>query len=91
MVVQLANIMLRKAANTANSRQYLLDIIDAKFDSVNAQSGQIVATTVNGKSMTLQALPGMNLAQFLAAAELAISSLEAGLDTVPRSTFAVVR
>ncbi len=91
MVVQLANIMIRKAANTGNSRQYLLDIIDAKFDSVNAQSGQIIATTVNGKSMTLQALPGMNLAQFLAAAELALSTLECGLDAVPRSTFAVVR
>ncbi len=92
MVVTLANVILRQARNSSNARQYILNIIDAKFTSVNSQGGaQIVATTVNGKSTTLQSLPGMNLSQFLAASELALSSLEAGLNTVPRSTYAVTR
>lgn len=91
MVVQLANVFLRRARNTSNARQYLLDIIDAKADSVVTQTGQIIGTTVNGKSLTLQSIPGANLAHVLAAAELALSTLESGLASVPRSTFPVVR
>ena len=91
MVVQLANVLLRQAANTTNSRQYLTDILTSKFGAINTQSGQIVATTVNGKSMTLQTIPGMNLGQFLAATELALSTLESGLQRVGRSTWNVAR
>ena len=93
MRVTLANAMLRiaKLQNSTNPRQYLQDIIEAKLGSINVQNGQITSTTVNGKSMTLQALPGTSLIDNLLAAELALTCLERGLDYVPRTTFAVAR
>lgn len=91
MVVTLANILLRQAEKTENARQYLDDIITSKLSIVDTQSGQIVATTVNGKSMTLQTLPGMTIAHYLAAAELALGTLERGLPRVSRSTYVVIR
>lgn len=89
--VTLANAMLRIAETQPNARQYLMDILTSKFTDVNAQNGQIVATTVNGKSMTLQATAGTSLADILQAAEMALSYLEAGFRRVPRSSYAVVR
>lgn len=91
MVVTLANVLLRISETQANQRQYLLDLISAKFADINTQNGQITSTSVNGKSMTLQGAPGASLAQTMAAAELALSCLERGLNRVPRQTYAVAR
>ncbi len=91
MIVQLANILIRQANKTLNARQYLDDLITAKFTSVNAQTGQITATTVNGKSMTLQAMPGASLRDIMMASELALSALERGLQVVPRQTYVLLR
>lgn len=91
MVVQLANIILRQAEKQPNGRQYLDDLVSSKFSNVNLQNGQITSTTVNGKSVTLQTPPGCSLPQIMAAAELALSALERGLQRVPRQTYAVLR
>ena len=92
MVVTLANVMLRIAeTQIGGARQYLLDLITAKFADINTQNGQIIATSVNGKSMTIQAVPGATLPQIMAAAELALSALERGLPRVPRQTQGVLR
>lgn len=91
MVVTLANIMLRQAEKTANARQYVDDLITSTFSTIGAQGGMIIGTSVNGKTMTLQALPGMTQAHYVAAAELALSSLEAGLTRVPRTSYAISR
>ncbi len=91
-MVTLANVLLRLAeSQPGGARQYLLDLITAKFGAINTQNGQITSTSVNGKSMTLQAVPGASLAQTLAAAELALSALERGLTRVPRQTQGVAR
>ena len=87
----LANILLRLSEGQTNQRQYLLDILSAKFSDINTQNGQIVATTVNGKSMTLQVSPGTGLADIAEAANLALSFLEKGINQVPGSAYAVVR
>lgn len=87
----LANVLLRQANNQPNARQWLLDLQTAKFSDVNLQNGQITSTTVNGKSMTLQALPGTSLADLLYATELALSALEHGLSAVPSQTYSVLR
>ena len=91
MVVTLANVLLRQAEKTDNPRQYLDDIIAAKLGTLSTQNGQIVSTTVNGKSMTLQVPAGATLPQYIAAAELALSYQEAGIARVPRQTWAVAR
>ena len=91
MIVTLANVILRQAEKQPNSRQYLDDLVTAKFTTINLQNGSISATTVNGKSITLQAPPGCSLPQIMAAAELALSALERGLQRVPRQTYAVTR
>lgn len=91
MLVTLANVMLRQAEKSGNAHKYLDDLITAKFTDLNTQNGQIIATSVNGKSMTLQAVAGATLPQIMAAAELALSALERGLDRVPRQTYAVLR
>lgn len=82
----LANILLRQAEKTANPRAYLDELITAKFTTVNAQNGQIIGTTVNGKTVTLQALPGAKLTDVMQAADLALGALEAGLHRVPSTT-----
>lgn len=91
MVVTLANVLLRQAEKTANARAYLDDLITSKFTDVNAQNGQIVSTTVNGKTLNLQAMPGTTLADIMAAAELALSCLERGLTRVPRQAINLLR
>lgn len=91
MVVQLANIIIRQAEKTQNARAYIDELITAKFTTVNAQNGQIVGTTVNGKTLNLQALPGTSLADIMTAAELALSTLERGLNRVPRQTSTLFR
>lgn len=91
MIVQLANILLRQARKQANPRQYLDDIISSNLTTVSNQGGVITATTVNGKSLTLQALPGATIRDIMFAAELALSCVEQGLTAVPRQTYAVLR
>lgn len=83
----LVQILLRRAReeNEADPRQWLLDLQSTKWTSVNQQNGQIVGTSVNGKSVQLQALPGTSLADLLMASELALQTMEAGLSG-PRST-----
>lgn len=91
MLVTLANVLLRQAEKTGNARDYLDSLITTKWGTVNTQSGQIIGTSVNGKTVQLQAIPGMGLGEVLAAANLALSSLERGLTRVPRQTYAVIR
>jgi hypothetical protein len=87
----LANALLRQAEKTENPRQYLDDIISSKLTAISGQGGAIISTTVNGKSATFQALPGTTVADFMAAAMLALQALECGLHTVPSKTYAVLR
>lgn len=91
MLVQFANILLRQAGKTENPRQYLDDLITSKLSSLTALGGNITSTTVNGKSVTIQAPAGMSLSDQLAAAELALGCLERGLKVVPRTTYGVLR
>lgn len=91
MVRILANVLLRQAYKTTNPRAYLDDIITAKVTTASAQGGVIISTTVNGKSATFQAMPGTTVADFMSAAELALSSLECGLRRVPGQTYGVLR
>ena len=91
-MVTLANVLLRLGETAeGGQRQYLLNILAAKFADLNAQNGQIIATSVNGKSMTIQAVAGVDLASQVKAAELALSALERGLPRVPRQTQGVLR
>ncbi len=91
MLVQLANILIRQANKSQNPRAYLDDLITAKSTSTSAQGGAIVATSVNGKSLTLQALPGTTAREMMMAAEMALSFLEAGIPKVVRQTYTVIR
>ena len=87
----LANIMLRQAEKTDNPRDYLDSLLPAKFTTASAQGGAITATTVNGKSVTFQAIPGTTLADFMAAANMALEALECGLKVVPSKISGVLR
>lgn len=91
MIVTMANILLRQANKTQNARQYLDDLLVAKFNTMSAQGGVITGTTVNGKSLTLQVLPGSSTRDIMVAAQLALSALERGLTVVPRQTYTAIR
>ena len=91
MANTLANALIRVAQTQTAPRQYLLDLIASKVGSITSLNGQITSTTVNGKSMTLQAVKGASVSEVLDAAQLALSCLECGLNRVPSSTYAVVR
>jgi len=91
MLVTLANIILRQAEKTGNARGYLDDLLTADVTTVRAQGGVIISTTVNGKSATFQAMPGTTKFDFMRATEMALTSLEAGLNRVPRQTYGVMR
>lgn len=82
----LVSILLRQAQrnNPANPRDWLLDLQDAKWSAVSTQNGQIIGTSVNGKTVQLQALPGTSIADLLMATELAIQTIDAGLSS-PRT------
>ena len=91
MIVQLANILIRQANKTSNARNYLDALITSQYTTVAAQGGVIISTTVNGKSVTLQAMPGTTVADVMRAADLALAALEAGLNRVPRNTMGILR
>lgn len=76
----LTSILLRQArlANQADPRSWLEDLQTTKWTDVNAQNGQIIGTALNGKSVTLQALPGTTIFDLMGATELALQTLEAG-------------
>ena len=80
-MIMLVKILLRQAriANPTNPRTWLEDLQTTKWTSVNAQNGQIVGTSTNGKSVSLQATPGITLAELFTATELALETIEAGL------------
>ncbi len=83
--------MLRQAEKTDNPRDYLDSLLTAKFTTASSQGGSITATTVNGKSVSFQVIPGTSLADFMAAAQIALEALESGLRTVPSKTYGVLR
>ena len=91
MIVTLANILIRQANKTSNARNYLDALITAQYTTVAAQGGVIISTTVNGKSVSFQAVAGTTIADVMNAAELALTALEAGLSRVPRQTYSVFR
>lgn len=91
MIRILANALLRQAEKTQNPRQYLDDIITSKVTTASAQGGVIISTTVNGKSVTFQAVPGTTIADFMSAALMALQALECGLSFVPSKTWVVMR
>jgi len=91
MIRVLANVLLRQAEKTQNPRQYLDDLITSKVTTASGQGGIIVSTTVNGKSVTFQAMPGTTIADFMAAALMALQALECGLTRVPSTTYGVLR
>lgn len=77
----LCQILIRRAiANQpSDPRGWLMDLQQTKWESVNTHNGQIIGTSVNGKSINLQAVPGTTLADLLTATELALQTIEAGL------------
>ncbi len=91
MVVTYANVILRRAQKTLNARKYIEDLIVSLSDDMAGIGGQIIGTTVNGKSTTVNRTGELSLVQQLAAAELALATLQQGLSSVPRSTWNVVR
>lgn len=91
MIRILANALLRQAEKQQNPRQYLDDLLAAKLTTASGQGGVIISTTVNGKSVTFQAVPGTTIADFMSAALMALQALECGLSSVPSTTWAVTR
>ncbi|NBW23279.1 MAG: hypothetical protein EBR82_86575 [Caulobacteraceae bacterium] len=89
----LVSILLRQARNNnpGNPRTWLEDLQSTKWTDVSAQNGQIVGTALNGKSITIQALPGASIADILTASELALQTLEAGLTGPSNETRAFLR
>lgn len=82
----LVQILMRQArtASPSNPIGWLEDLQTTKWNAINAQNGQIIGTSVNGKTVQLQALPGTSIADIIMATELAIQTYEAGL-AQPRS------
>lgn len=91
MIRILANVLLRQAEKTDNPRAYLDDLITSKVTTASSQGGVIISTTVNGKSVTFQAMPGTTIADFMSASLLALQALECGLGRVPAVTYGVTR
>lgn len=78
----LVKILLRQALinNPSNPLQWLEDLQTTKWTSVSAQNGQIIGSSVNGKSVTLQMIPGTNITDIVQATEVAMQFIEAGGD-----------
>lgn len=89
----LVSILLRQARanNPANPYQWLEDLQATKWTDLSAQNGQIVGTALNGKSITIQALPGCSIGDLLTATELALQTLDAGLTGPASETRAFLR
>lgn len=89
----LVQILLRRAReeNPSDPLAWLLALQSTKWTGVNTQNGQIIGTSVNGKSVSLQALPGTTIGDLLGASELALQTLEAGLTGPVSTSTAVLR
>jgi len=89
----LVQILTRQAirAQPADPRGWLTDLQATKWDSLNKQNGHIVGTALNGKSITIQALPGTTLADIIMATEVAIQTIDAGLTSPRTETVAYLR
>jgi len=90
---ELVAVVLRQARrnNPARPEVWLATLQASKWTTVSAQNGQIVGTSVNGKSISLQAMPNTSIADLMIATELALQILEAGGDMPTSSTRAVFR
>jgi hypothetical protein len=88
----LANVYLRQAEKQQNPRQYLDDLMTARLATLTAQQGGVItSTTVNGKSVTYQTMPGAGPDSQLTAVLMALQALECGLSRIPSTTWAVLR
>lgn len=89
----LAQILLRQAriAQPSNPRDWLETLQTTKWTDVNKQNGQIIGSSVNGKSIQLQALPGTSIADIMMATEIALQTIDAGLTNPVTRTVAVMR
>lgn len=89
----LVRILLRQArlANPSNPYSWLESLQTTKWTDVNAQNGQIIGASVNGKYVSLQALPGTTIADLMVATEEALSCLDAGLSSPSSETVANFR
>ena len=90
---ELVAVVLRQARRNNPSRPevWLASLQSSKWTSVSAQNGQIVGTSVNGKSVSLQALPNTSIADLMIATELALQIIEAGGDMPSSSSRAIFR
>lgn len=90
---ELVAVLLRQARRNNPSRPdvWLADLQATKWTSVSAQNGQIIGTSVNGKSVSLQALPGTSIKDLMIGTELALQVLEAGADMPVNATRAIFR
>lgn len=84
----LVAVLLRQANTNAPGQPevWLESLQTTKWNAISAQNGQITGTSVNGKSVTLAALPGCSIADILMATELAIRVCELGLENAPGRT-----
>jgi hypothetical protein len=89
----LVNILLRQARrnNPSNPRKWLEDLQASKWSDMSAQNGQIVGTALNGKSITIQALPGTTIYDIIQATEDAITTLDAGFNSAVTQSAAFLR
>lgn len=89
----LVSILLRQARrnNAANPRKWLEDLQASKWTDMSAQNGQIVGTALNGKSITVQALPGTTIADIIQASEDAITTLDAGFTSAVTQSVGFLR
>lgn len=89
----LVSILLRQARrnNASNPRKWLEDLQASKWTDMSAQNGQIVGTALNGKSITVQALPGTTIADLIMATELALQTIDAGFTAPVSQTAAFLR
>lgn len=89
----LVSILIRQAIRNqpANPRDWLEDLQATKWTAISAQNGQIIGTSVNGKTVQLQALPGTSIADIIGATEIAIQTIDAGMTSPKTETVARLR
>lgn len=75
----LVSTLLRRAIAEApaDPRTWLMNVQAACWNSMNTQGGQIVSSTVNGKSVTLS-LAGTSRDEIMKACEVALQAMDSG-------------
>jgi hypothetical protein len=91
MVQLLARIIRRQADKEQDPRAYLDALLTSKFDALSDNGGQIVSTTVNGKSTTLSIPSGASQADFLLAVGLALDAYDKGISRMGNSAQVIFR